>query len=254
MYHEGEVGSRGIRAPGGGVWCVCVCGGLCQHRSRAPHTLPLPAPFKVLALPSYFLYLLCMFMFVELDDSGSRSRPTGSELGSRAGLVLVFLTPPPGFVGVALARVRAASGYIRPAIREPGRLFCLDAERIPRPALDGPPMVGVCNPARKAQVWQLNPIPGTAGLVQFYNPHVDRCVGAIPSANPEVKAGWAVRQRRHHVWTIYHSPRDVLCVAPTLIGACDPYALYVPDHHVPTGFSFSFPGRDGAVRARCRGH
>lgn len=70
-----------------------------------------------------------------------------------------------------------ASGHIRSTIREPGRLYCLDAKQIPEPPLDGPPMVGVCNPVRRGQVWQLNPIPSSGGLVQFYNPHVDRCVG-----------------------------------------------------------------------------
>lgn len=49
------------------------------------------------------------------------------------------------------------SGHVRPAIREPGRIYCLDAASVTksreRDGVEGPPMVNVCNPDRDTQLW-----------------------------------------------------------------------------------------------------
>eukprot|EP00041_Stephanoeca_diplocostata_P023501 m.578799 g.578799 ORF g.578799 m.578799 type:complete len:763 (+) comp22309_c0_seq5:142-2430(+) len=48
------------------------------------------------------------------------------------------------------------TGYIRPAIREPGRIYCLDAIPVTRDvAHDNPPMANVCHPGRPGQLWDI---------------------------------------------------------------------------------------------------
>lgn len=54
------------------------------------------------------------------------------------------------------------SGYIRPAIREPGRIYCLDSATVTknpsRNGPPGPPMVNVCHPNRSTQKWAVRSI------------------------------------------------------------------------------------------------
>jgi hypothetical protein len=54
------------------------------------------------------------------------------------------------------------TGYVRPAIREPGRIYCLDSRIVTKnPNRNGPsgvPMVNVCHPNRNTQKWVLKSV------------------------------------------------------------------------------------------------
>jgi len=113
------------------------------------------------------------------------------------------------------------SGHVRPAIREPGRIYCLDAfaviKNVRRNGPPGPPMVNVCHPERSSQVWRLRPADGggelggadTAPPVHWGKQVLlvasdGRCVGIANQSTSELQLTECASTELLQRWTLRH--------------------------------------------------
>ena len=76
------------------------------------------------------------------------------------------------------------TGHIRPAIREPGRIYCLDGELAFGRGSADVPMVNICNPTRESQRWTLTKASSSSGgkgheSVRVQNTKSSKCVEAV---------------------------------------------------------------------------
>lgn len=72
------------------------------------------------------------------------------------------------------------TGYIRPAIREPGRIYCLDAIPVTRDVgHDNAPMANVCHPGRQGQLWDVLDTETMQSRGPQFVPRQDGRVGTV---------------------------------------------------------------------------
>lgn len=165
-----------------------------------PPFQPAP-PWKLFQLQSKTDAALCLFAE---RSPGSYGKLSTAEIKSSCANDEVLASEP---TPLSKAHERQTwmwyngSGHIRPAIREPGRVYCLDSEpyglRGSAKDYTGPPMVNVCSPVRDGQIWQLlQPTPARdgsvdvdgSGFVLLFNAHTNKCLSLESDVETNVEA------------------------------------------------------------------
>eukprot|EP00040_Diaphanoeca_grandis_P003765 m.25830 g.25830 ORF g.25830 m.25830 type:complete len:718 (+) comp15181_c0_seq2:313-2466(+) len=143
-----------------------------------------PPPWKLIQLQTVQDEELCLFAERSAGSYGKLSTAEAVTKCANEDELKTLSNPFPKYYERHTWQWHYESGYIRPAIREPGRVYCLDSEpiglNIHVSEYHGSPMVNVCNPTRGGQKWEFRELSsqndGKTQVMTFYNAFADQCL------------------------------------------------------------------------------